>query len=252
MGMMLGDSIFLSRLFLLVSVTLISTNSFGQAAIAPQLRAENTLDRISSKNSLSGSDILYGLPVPPGSTIGDNYLNKEWNQATFLLYQSEKMIEGYPAKFDIQSDLFEVKTNNGIKILDNSKVKNVVWIDSLTSLPDYFVNGKEYRIEGVPSTGILEIVVDGIFPLFKKTELFVKEPTYNVAFDVGSRDKKIFQKEIMYYGKDKDLMRVKNKKDVLAAAGGRATEVEAFVKSNKLNLNKETDLKRVFEFLNAK
>ncbi len=250
--MMLGDSIFLSRLFLLVSVTLISTNSFGQAAIPPQLRAENTLDRISSKNSLSGSDILYGLPVPPGSTIGDNYLNKEWNQATFLLYQSEKMIEGYPAKFDIQSDLFEVKTNNGIKILDNSKVKNVVWIDSLTSLPHYFVNGKEYRIEGVPSTGILEIVVDGIFPLFKKTELFVKEPTYNVAFDVGSRDKKIFQKEIMYYGKDKDLMRVKNKKDVLAAAGGRATEVEAFVKSNKLNLNKETDLKRVFEFLNAK
>ncbi|HPW61773.1 MAG TPA: hypothetical protein PLJ13_05725 [Cyclobacteriaceae bacterium] len=231
---------------------MISTNSFGQAAIPPQLRAENTLDRISSKNSLSGSDILYGLPVPPGSTIGDNYLNKEWNQATFLLYQSEKMIEGYPAKFDIQSDLFEVKTNNGIKILDNSKVKNVVWIDSLTSLPHYFVNGKEYRIEGVPSTGILEIVVDGIFPLFKKTELFVKEPTYNVAFDVGSRDKKIFQKEIMYYGKDKDLMRVKNKKDVLAAAGGRATEVEAFVKSNKLNLNKETDLKRVFEFLNAK
>jgi len=250
--MMLDDSIFLLRLFLLVSVTLITTNSFGQAAIPPQMRAENTLDRISSKNSLSGSDILYGLPVPPGSTMGDNYLNKEWNQATFLLYQSEKMIEGYPAKFDIQSDLFEVKTNNGIKILDNSKVKNVVWIDSLTSLPHYFVNGKEYRIEGVPSTGILEIVVDGIFPLFKKTELLVKEPTYNVAFDVGSRDKKIFQKAIMYYGKDKDLMRVKNKKDVLAAAGGRATEVEAFVKSNKLNLNKETDLKRVFEFLNAK
>ncbi len=250
--MVLRDSIFLSRLFLLISVTLISTNSFGQAAIPPQLRAENTLDRISSKNSLSGSDILYGLPVPPGSTIGDNYLNKEWNQATFLLYQSEKMIEGYPAKFDIQSDLFEVKTNNGIKILDNSKVKNVVWIDSLTSVPHYFVNGKEYRIEGVPSSGVLEILVDGIFPLFKKTELLVKEPTYNIAFDVGSRDKKIIQKEIIYYGKDKDLIRVKNKKDVLAAAGSRAAEVEAFVKSNKLNLNKETDIKRVFEFLNAK
>lgn len=249
--MILSNSIFLSKLFLLVSVTLISTNSFGQAAIPPQLRAENTLDRISSKNSLSGSDILYGLPVPPGSIIGDNYLNKEWNQATFLLYQSEKMIEGYPAKFDIQSDLFEVKTNNGIKILDNSKVKNVVWIDSLTSVPHYFVNGKEYRIEGVPSSGILEIVVDGIFPLFKKTELLVKEPTYNVAFDVGSRDKKIFKKEIIYYGKDKDLFKVKNKKDVLAAAGDRAAEVEAFIKSNKLNLNKETDIKRVFEFLNA-
>lgn len=249
--MILSDSIFLSRLFLLISITVISTNSFGQAAIPPQLRAENTLDRMSSKNSLSGSDILYGLPVPPGTTIGDNYLNKEWNQATFLLYQSEKMIEGYPAKFDIQSDLFEVKTKNGIKILDNSKVKNVVWIDSLTSLPHYFVNGKEYRIEGVPSSGILEILVDGIFPLFKKTELLVKEPTYNVAFDVGSRDKKIIQKEIIYYGKDKDLIRVKNKKDVLAAAGDRAAEVEAFVKSNKLGLNKETDIKRVFEFLNA-
>jgi hypothetical protein len=235
-----------------MAAALLSTSTFGQAAIPPQLRAENTLDRMSAKNSLSGSDILYGLPVPPGSTIGDNYLNKEWNQATFLLYQSEKMIEGYPAKYDIQSDLFEVKTTNGIKILDGSKVKNTVWIDSLTSRPHYFINGKEYQIEGVPSSGILEILVDGAFPLFKKTELYVKEPTYNVAFDVGSRDKKILQKETIFSGKDKDLVKLKNKKDVLAAAGDRANEVESFIKSNKLSVNKEGDLIRVFEFLNSK
>ncbi len=225
---------------------------FGQWAIPAQMRAENTLDRLSDKGGLSNSDILYGVPLPPGKVIGDNYLDKKWNKANILLYQSETVIEGYPIKYDIKSDLVEIKTNAGIKILDIKKIKNIVWVDSITSIPHYFVNAGEFKREGVPSRGLLEVLVDGNIPLVKKTELFVKKPTYNAALDVGTRDTKIYPKETNYYVKDGEMIKVKGKKDISAAAADRANEVESFIKVNKLNVNKETDLIRVFEILNSK
>lgn len=224
---------------------------FGQWAITKQMRAENTLDRLSDKGGLSNSDQLYGIPWEPGGVIGDTYLNKNWNKSTILLYQSETMIEGYPVKYDIKTNLVEIKSPSGIKILDVRKIKNLVWIDSLTSFTHYFVNGNEYKSEGTPVTGLLEVMADGQIPLLKKTGIYVKQPTYNAALDVGSKDVKIYQKEEIFYSKDGQLKRVKNKKDVLAAAGDRFKEVESFIKQNSINVNKETELIKVFDFLNA-
>lgn len=240
------------RVFLVLLSILLQFEVFGQWAIPAQMRAENTLDRLSDKGGLSNSDILYGVPLPPGKVIGDNYLDKKWNKANILLYQSETVIEGYPIKYDIKSDLVEIKTNAGIKILDIKKIKNIVWVDSITSIPHYFVNAGEFKREGVPSRGLLEVLVDGTIPLVKKTELFVKKPTYNAALDVGTRDTKIYPKETNYYVKDGEMIKVKGKKDISAAAADRANEVESFIKVNKLNVNKETDLIRVFEILNSK
>jgi len=240
------------RVFLVLLSILLQFQVFGQWAIPAQMRAENTLDRLSDKGGLSNSDILYGVPLPPGKVIGDNYLDKKWNKANILLYQSETVIEGYPIKYEIKSDLVEIKTNAGIKILDIKKIKNIVWVDSVTLIPHYFVNAGEFKREGVPSRGLLEVLVDGTIPLVKKTELFVKKPTYNAALDVGTRDTKIYPKETTYYVKEGEMIKVKGKKDIPAAAADRANEVESFIKVNKLNVNKETDLIRVFEFLNAK
>lgn len=240
------------RVLLVLLSILLQFQVFGQWAIPAQMRAENTLDRLSDKGGLSNSDILYGVPLPPGKVIGDNYLDKKWNKANILLYQSETVIEGYPIKYDIKSDLVEIKTSSGIKILDIKKIKNIVWVDSVTLIPHYFVNAGEFKREGVPSRGLLEVLVDGTIPLVKKTDLFVKKPTYNAALDVGTRDTKIYPKETTYYVKEGEMIKVKGKKDIPAAAADRANEVESFIKANKLNVNKETDLIRVFEFLNSK
>lgn len=224
----------------------------AQWAIPPQMRAGNTLDRLSSASNMSASDILYGVPLPPGSLVGNTYLDNKWNRSTVLLYKSETMIEGYYARYDIKSDLMEFKTKSGVKVLEIQKIKNLVWIDSLTSEPHYFVNSKEYKFNGTDLTGLLEVIVDGTMPLMKRTELMVKEPTYVVAFDVGSRDTKIYKKEIFLYAKEQDLFEIKSKKDLQKASGGRAAEVESFIKQHKLNPNKEPGLKQVFEFLNKK
>jgi len=223
----------------------------SQWAIPTQMRAENTLDRLGDPGGLANSDLLYGVPLPPGKVIGDNYLDKKWNKATILLYQSETMIEGYPVKYDIKSNLIEITTSAGIKVLDVKKINSLVWIDSMTLFPRYFVNGSKYKIDGIPVAGLLEVLVDGTFPLLKKTELYVKQPNYNVALDVGSRDAKILQNEFFYYPREGQLTSVKTKKDILNVAEERAAEIDSFIKTNKLNVKKELDLIRVFEKLNS-
>lgn len=231
---------------------LFSTGLYGQWAIPPVMRAENTLDRLSDKDGLGQGDLLYGLPIPPGSVIGDTYLDTKWNGATVLLYETDKVIEGYFVKYDIKGLSLELKAKNGIKLLDIKKVKSMVWLDSVTNMPRYFVNAKEYKEEGTPLTGLLEVVVDGQMPLFKKTYLWEKEPNYVVAFDVGSRDKKIYKKDAFYYGKGAEVVKVTNKKNLIVAFGDMGPEMESFIKINKLEVSKASGLQKIFEFYNGK
>ncbi len=238
------------KTFLSLLLFLVQLNALAQWAIPTQMRAEITLDRLF--DDMSNSDLLYGVPMPPGKVIGDNYLDKKWNKATILLYQSETLIEGYPVKYDIKSNLIEIGTKSGIKVLDVKKIKNIVWIDSLTTLPKYFVNSAEYNVAGVKQEGLLEVLADGDMPLFKVTEILVKKPTYNAALDVGTRDTKILHEQVMYYARGGELIRVKNKSDVLTAAGDKAPEIEKYIKANKLSIKSEIGLKRIFEQLNSK
>jgi hypothetical protein len=235
---------------LLVLSIICHESLFAQWAIPPNLRAENTLDRLSDKGGLSNSDMLYGIPLPPGSVMGDFYFDKKWNNATILLYQTETMIEGYPVKYDIKGDVIEIKSSAGIKILDTRKVKNMVWIDSLTLKPHYFANGAEYKIEGVVANGLLEVLVDGKTPLMKRDQIFVKDPTYNVAMGAGSRDTKIYHKLTYYTGNGSELTKVKGKKEVLALTNN-PTAVEDYIKQNKIKLNKESGLISVIQYINT-
>lgn len=240
-------------LSLVLLMTSIVSGAYAQWAIPPYMRAQNTLTRLSEPiRGMSSADLLYGIPMEPGIVIGDNYLDKKWNTATILLYQSETMIEGYPVKYDVKNDLLEIQSRSGIKVLEGKKIKNLVWVDSITTQPHYFVNGGEYRYENSKLLGLLEVIVDGQIPLLKRSELNTKKPNYNAALDVGTRDTKIYFKDVFLYARGKELFIVKNKEDVLKAAGDRSAEVEAFIKENKLNTNKQPGLKQVFEFLNKK
>ncbi len=243
----------MKNLLVILLVLFLKVYAFGQWAIPANMRATNTMERISETNvSGAGGSTLYGLPGSPGEVIGDYYLNKRWNHASILLYQSETMIEGYPVKYDIKNDLIEIKTTTGIKVLDVRKIKNLVWTDSLAVAPQYFVNAKEFKKEKESYAGLLEVMVDGPLPLLKRTELDVREPNYVPALDVGSKDTKIFQKSVILYSKDGELIVIKNKKDVLEASGDLSKEVEDFIKKNKLNLSKDAGMRRAFEFINSK
>jgi len=232
-------------------VSFICHTALAQWAIPQQMRAENTLDRLSDKDGLGKGDILYGIPLPPGGVRGNNYLDDNWNIASLMLFESEKMVEGYKMKYDIKENAIEVKTSKDVKMIEGEKVKNLTW-RTKDSVVHYFVNAKDYTLDNTKLSGFLEVIVDGPTPLFKRTVVNERESTYIAAFDVGDRDRKISKKEIFYYSNNGQLFKITNKKSLLPAFGEHAEDVGRYIKINQLDIAKQRGLSLAFDYFNTK
>jgi len=225
-------------------------NAQNQGSIPQQLRTQYTLDRLGMQGVGSG-EVAYGLPQPPGMIIGDVYFDEKWNVGTILLEGTETLIEGYPLKYNLQDHSIEIKTKSGVKVLDSRKVSSIVWVDSLSGSPTYFLNGARFFEDQTPIAGLVEIVVDGKLPLISKTRLMIKEPDYVVALNVGSRDTKILKKTKYYLVEKQALIQISSKKKLLPYFGDKGDEIDNFIKVNKLDVKTEIGLKRVFEHYNG-
>jgi hypothetical protein len=219
--------------------------------IPKQMRSQMTLDRM-AQGGVGRNDILYGIPSEPGRLVGDFYLDSKWNNGTIMLIETETLIEGYPIKYDLKSQSLEIQSKAGIKVLDAKKVKSLVWIDSLTQKPYYFINAAEFTEDGTPLRGLIEVAVDGNLPLFCRSTIWVKKPDYVPALDVGSKDEIINKRRAYYYSSGKELVKITTKKKLLPIFGDEAKSVQNFIKVNALSVNDPTHLRRIFEFYNSK
>jgi hypothetical protein len=240
------------RIIAILILNLSAQYLLAQSAIPNQIRATNTIARLSDADGLGRNDLMLGIPMPPGRVIGDTYLDRKWNPGSLLLADSEQMIEGFPIKYDISLDRIEIMAKNGVKVIEGKKIKSMVWKDSITNLPRYFVTARDFKMDGVGLTGFVEVLSDGTTPLLKRTTIVEKQPDYVPALDVGSRDKKILRREMFFYPLSGELIKITNKKTLLSACGDQADDVDSYIKVNKLNVNKEYGLTKTFEYYNSK
>jgi hypothetical protein len=204
-------------------------------------------------NILTTRGHLYGIAMEPGGVVGNSYLNEHWNRTALLLYDNEKLVEGYSARYEISNDHFEIQTAGGLKILNGKKVRSFVWVDSTTHAPHYFVNAQDLRDENdVPLPGFFEVLSEGERTLLSRTHVLVKDPTYNEKFDMGNRDTRIIKKT-GYFFAEKNVVREvpSSRKKFLSIFGARAEEIGAFIRDNRLSHNDEMHLKLIFERYNA-
>jgi hypothetical protein len=241
-----------------IVLCLLSLNTsiaFAQQAsnvIPPNVRAVNTLERLTDSNGLGTNEMMYGIPLPEGKVIGDTYLYPEWKRSVILLYEGNKLLEDYLIRYDIKADELDVKTAKGVKVLFGRNVKSFTWIDSLGSEPYYFINAKEFKQDGVSLTGFFEVLVDGKIPLFKKTLVSIKKADYNVQLSIGSRDDKILKKPKFYYAIENRVTEIPaSKKKLMPSFKDKASEVEKFMDENNLSVKKEDDLIKVYSFYNT-
>ena len=228
-------------------------SGFAQAVVPPNIRAINTIERLNDYDGMTNGDLMYGIPLPEGKVIGDSYLDTHWKKSTILLYEKDKLIEGFPLRYDIFLDELEINARNGIKVLKGNKVKSFVWFDSLTTTPSYFVNGKDYKNEdNVSLTGFFQVLSDGSSPLLKKTNIAIRRADYNVALNVGSPDDKILKKEDFYMLKGSNVIEIpSSKKKMLTLFGDKAEVLEKYIKDNALSTTKEDNLKLIFQHYNS-
>ena len=220
--------------------------------IPSNVRATNTIERLTDSNGLGNNEMMYGIPIPEGKVIGDTYLNTEWRKSVILLYEGNKLLEGYPIRYDIKIDELDVKTASGVKVLSGKNVKSFVWTAAPEEAANYFINAKEFRDDGVPLTGFFEVLVDGNTPLFKKTNVTIKKADYNATLSIGSRDDKILKNSTYFLADGNKVYELPgNKKKFLALFKGKANEIEAYMDANDLSVKKEEELVLIFKHCNS-
>jgi hypothetical protein len=238
---------FLLLLALTASYTLYSQ---GYSAVPANVRAANTISRL---DYITSKDIMVGIPMPPKTLVGNPYLDSAWQNGSIMLYNTEKLLEGYPVRYDLVKQEMEIRSKSGIKVIEGRKIKSFVWIDSLSKTPEYFINARDYKTaEGTPIEGFFYVVSDGKLPLLKLTESYIKKATYSVQFDVGSKDDKVIKKDRLYYVSDGKAIPVPaSRKKLLTAFGPKQSEVQAFIKTNTLSVLDDRDVKKIFDFYNT-
>ncbi|MDN3204521.1 carboxypeptidase-like regulatory domain-containing protein [Algoriphagus sediminis] len=224
------------------------------AAIQKTIRTNSAARLLMERPNFIGGNMVYGIPPEPKKLVGDAYIDKKWNNATILLYRDQELLEGFRARYNVISNMFELMEpeNNLVSIMPGLRIQNIVWLDSTYKVPRYFVNGMDFKEDGAPISGFFEVLVDGELPLMRRTKVILKESNYNQALMVGERNDQLLKRNVYYYLKEKDVIEVpKKRKKFYELFGEDAEMMEEFVNNNSLSHREPNDLFEIFTFYNS-
>ena len=240
---------------ILLTITYLSLHLFFQLELNAQSTIDNTranlaMSQLSATGTGPGSIIYqFASADDKPKIVGDTYQDIHWAKSSILLWDT-KLFNGYLARYDIRKNEFDIKTQNGVGVINGSKVKNFVWIDSLSGQPKMLVNTKEFLLNNKPFEGMSELLIEGKNSLFKKTILDITPPTFNSAMNIGSKDYIIDKKIKFYFSIGSNMQEVK-KKQAIKALQAIQPDLESFCKKESVNWTKEEDLVKLFKYLNA-
>jgi hypothetical protein len=222
----------------------------AQAVVPANLRASISLERMVETNGLRPTDLVYGIPLPPGKVIGDSYLNTQWLRSSFMMYNIDRTFENYKIRYDIRTNELEVKTPTQVKVLPGDRVRNFAVTDSLNINTLFYANGKDFTLDGKKQSGFFEVMEDGKIALLKKTEIEIKKADYNPALHIGSLDEKILKKDSYYVLKGTELQEVRKKK-FFAIFGDQAATMETYADTNRLSAGNPRELQMIIRHYNS-
>ena len=181
---------------------------------------------------------------------GNPYLFEQWVNGTIRLGNG-KSYTNVPLRYDIVSDELQYKDNKSDQALNF--IDPVVEFQLMPGTesgesPMIFRNGF-ISDDGTSVKAYYQVLFDGALKLLKRnTKVIFETREYSSAITT-----KTFREEEYYYlYKGNKTVRIKkDKKQVLATLADRATELEAFIKNNALNLKNESDLVRLIAHYNS-
>jgi len=221
-------------------------------AVTNNVRAANILTRFAS-GQISPGDMTFGISAtPPAKVIGDVYFDIHWGKSSIELAEGDRIVEGYYCRYNIQNNHFEILRGKEVRAIPGPKIKDVMWIDSLTNQPRLLVNLTNYVYNEAPLTTFAEILSDGEFKLLKRIALEILRPDFSPALNIGSKDFRIIKTVEYYYAIDKTLDKIKNAKSLQPLETTIPDKkMKEFIKRENINMKSEEGLKKVFSYLNS-
>jgi len=196
----------------------------------------------------SGGTITEIQTAPPPAK-GSHYISDQWNIGNVFLYNKKK-VEEYPLKYELDLDMLEIKTGDNIKVVDGYRIYQFSWFDSELSRSRTFVNAKDYEMDNVPLTGIMEILTSGDnYTLLAKYSTEIIPSTYVKALDIGEKSEKIVKNIVHLLYQNGELVEIEKSRKKLSRQFGKNSEkVHSYIKSEGLNCKEEGDLLKIVSF----
>ena len=196
---------------------------------------------------------VQALRDKPTSQELENYLELEWLQGSIELFINKKF-EPLNMRYDLENNIFEIKWNQQVKLLEGYKVKKFRWYKPNTGRQIQFVNCVTFQSDKW-LTGFFEVLEDGPLTLLVKTEL-VKPPEYQTGSESSiyydKKSKKMERKEYLYIAQRSEVyLSPKKKKEWMIYLQDKSEPIKYFMKENKLGLNKREEIKKIIRFYNS-
>lgn len=174
--------------------------------------------------------------------VGTPFLNSDFVIGNVILTNGNKF-QGLPLKYSAYDDeLFFKNPKN------ESLLSFVIPVKSFELLGQTYLNGFP-AIDKFTENSFYELISNSSVKLLVKNYKTILEiKPYNSA----SVEKKFEDNKVYYAFKAGKMIRFKpTKKDLLETFGDKSSEIDAFLKKEKLDFKNNTDLAKVFEYYSS-
>jgi len=239
----LFNQYFLYPLVCIWLLTSLGTNASGQAA--------HTLGNSPGKGvefNPQPQGVISEVPLREPKTVGTSYLYETWHLGNLDLGDLG-IIRNHFIRYDLSNHFIEIKLDSVIKAIDGIYVKNFNLID-IDGVLHRYINCGDFVYEDTRLLGFFEIIDEGDYSLFLRTEAILIESDYVMQLDMGNRDHKIVKEEEFFISRDKQVIKVPRSRHGLEALYPEVEGLKTFLKSERVNTKKEKDLRKLIDFLN--
>lgn len=187
----------------------------------------------------------------------DSYLHKGWRPGAVFLQRGDsvKAFTASALRYNVRKERVEIgespRSEFAIGYYNDLILKKFELYNPSTKTTHYFVRCNILKLPD-HSKGFVEILYRGKqINLYKKTVTLLKKIDKQRIGNDG--DETIAVKRYHYYWeKDGKIIRLrKSKRFILRQMGGKASQVKAFVKKNKLRYRRDRDLVLILKYYDA-
>ncbi len=186
---------------------------------------------------------------------GKDYVYDEWNKGMLVLNDSVFSVQDY-LKYDALKDGVFVKNKKNISEVIEINDKSLTGFSILEkdgNIKHDFVKLQRKYFTGDAENGFYELVfnLQNTNYFLKKTTKIIYDPNRSKGTQTINNYPLEYQDKITYYIKNKDglysAIRLK-KKEINTILNQHSKLIDAFVKSNKINYSKESDVAKLVNY----
>lgn len=217
----------------------LSISSFSQTNISRDLKSFSDQFRYEQIRANTEKNANYNF------IKGSPFLNKEFIEGEVTMNDSIKF-QAVPLRYNIHSDKMEFMTENNLILeVDNTTASYIFKVGDKT-----FIN-KPYQQNNQKKTGILQLLVDGKFKLYKKYTVDFEAAIEAKAFQESEPDR-FERKKDQYFlslpNKTPEL--ITRKKELILVLEPEKPDIKKFIKDERIKIRSEEDLIELIQFCN--